>query len=262
MRTYRSKMRQIRLNAVCAAVLAVASLGLGAPVLRGEIVYETEGPFGGPFGLYGYDVFVDQSVGLRFTPEHNYMLDRISLWLMNNDGSGQHHALVTITLRDDDNDGHVSIPGDIIYETFTFNVSAVGWNPVLEVMDSQDHPLLVAGVDYWIVAESDAPPGINGVWNIAAHGLGFMSNTDLDGEWYPGGTGAVTCTIVEGTRVSDLLGDLDGDCDVDLTDLSILLSNYGTTGGATYADGDLDSDGDVDLADLALLLASYGAECG
>ncbi len=56
-------------------------------------------------------------------------------------------------------------------------------------------------------------------------------------------------------------GDLDGDGDVDLTDLSILLGNYGMTSGAEYEDGDLDGDGDVDLADLAQLLGHYGESC-
>jgi hypothetical protein len=238
----------------------VAITGLAAPTARGEIIYETDGPFDGPFGLWGYDVFIDQSVGVRITPERDYTLDRISLWFMNNDGSGQHHALVAITLRNDNNDGQVSVPGDTIYETWQFSVSAVGWDPQLEVMDSQGHPVLEAGVNYWIVAESDSPPFIDGVWNIAAYGTGFMANTDLDGEWYPGGMSAVTCTIVEGTRASDLIGDLDGDCDVDLADLAILLANYGTS-GADPDDGDIDGDGDVDLADLAILLAHYGEVC-
>ena len=52
--------------------------------------------------------------------------------------------------------------------------------------------------------------------------------------------------------------DLDGDGDVDLTDLAQLLGHYGTPSGATYEDGDLDGDGDVDLADLAELLGNYG----
>jgi len=53
-------------------------------------------------------------------------------------------------------------------------------------------------------------------------------------------------------------GDLDFDEDVDLADLAMLLSNYGTTSGAVYEDGDMDCDGDVDLSDLAALLAVYG----
>lgn len=58
-----------------------------------------------------------------------------------------------------------------------------------------------------------------------------------------------------------LPGDLDGDCDVDIQDLAVLLSNFGTNSGATPAMGDVDGDGDVDIADLALLLASFGSGC-
>jgi hypothetical protein len=49
-------------------------------------------------------------------------------------------------------------------------------------------------------------------------------------------------------------GDLDGDGDVDLSDLAILLASYGVDAG-----GDLDGDGDTDLSDLAILLANYGS---
>lgn len=62
-------------------------------------------------------------------------------------------------------------------------------------------------------------------------------------------------------RSAPCVGDLDGDLDVDLADLSLLLANYGQTSGATPQDGDLDGDGDVDLADLAALLGVYGAVC-
>jgi hypothetical protein len=57
-------------------------------------------------------------------------------------------------------------------------------------------------------------------------------------------------------------GDADGDNDVDLTDLAILLSNFGTVGGVDPSDGDIDDDDDVDLTDLALLLAAFGTFCG
>jgi hypothetical protein len=55
-------------------------------------------------------------------------------------------------------------------------------------------------------------------------------------------------------------GDVDGDLDVDLTDLAILLANFGQ-GGAVHSDGDLDNDGFVTLADLSILLAHFGAVC-
>ena len=55
-----------------------------------------------------------------------------------------------------------------------------------------------------------------------------------------------------------IIGDLDGDGDVDLSDLAALLANYGMTSGATCTDGDWDGDGDVDLSDLAALLSNYG----
>ena len=64
--------------------------------------------------------------------------------------------------------------------------------------------------------------------------------------------------------------DIDGsfDCIVGLTDLAVLLSNYGMTTGATPLMGDVDpydewfpGDGDVDLGDLSELLSQYGDDC-
>ena len=59
-----------------------------------------------------------------------------------------------------------------------------------------------------------------------------------------------------------VIGDLDGDGDVDLSDLATLLANYGMTEEAVYEEGDLDGDGDVDLSDLATLLSAYGTTSG
>jgi hypothetical protein len=64
--------------------------------------------------------------------------------------------------------------------------------------------------------------------------------------------------------------DIDGsyDCIVSLADLAQLLSNYGMTSGAGLLDGDVDpydpyspGDGDVDLGDLTELLSQYGDDC-
>ncbi len=55
-------------------------------------------------------------------------------------------------------------------------------------------------------------------------------------------------------------GDLDGDGDVDLTDLARLLAAYGSCVGDPDYDpaADIDGDGCVELDDLAALLSHYG----
>lgn len=53
--------------------------------------------------------------------------------------------------------------------------------------------------------------------------------------------------------------DLDGDGQIGVADLSILLENFGLPGG--LAQGDLDGDGDITIADLSELLTNFGAAC-
>lgn len=57
-------------------------------------------------------------------------------------------------------------------------------------------------------------------------------------------------------------GDLDDNGVIDITDISILLSNFGTPSGAGPEDGDLDGDGDVDISDLSIQLSLFGSSCG
>lgn len=52
--------------------------------------------------------------------------------------------------------------------------------------------------------------------------------------------------------------DLNGDGEIGLSDLAILLSNFGVVGPSP---ADINGDGGVNLADLALLLASFGSAC-
>ncbi len=55
-------------------------------------------------------------------------------------------------------------------------------------------------------------------------------------------------------------GDLNSDNHIDLTDLSILLVNFGQT-GVGFRTGDLNGDNVVNLTDLSLLLVRFGQTC-
>ena len=75
-----------------------------------------------------------------------------------------------------------------------------------------------------------------------------------------GGSFEISGGFLPGAAPASCPGDLDGDRDVDLADLTQLLAHFGTT-GAHPEDGESDSNGDVDLSDLTLLLANFGTNC-
>jgi spore coat protein A len=56
-----------------------------------------------------------------------------------------------------------------------------------------------------------------------------------------------------------LTGDVNGDCLVNITDLGLVLSNFGDAG--PNSPGDVDGDGDTDISDLGILLANFGRSC-
>lgn len=53
-------------------------------------------------------------------------------------------------------------------------------------------------------------------------------------------------------------GDANADGNVDVSDLGILATNYGTIGGAEWEDADFNDDGKVDVSDLGILATAYG----
>ncbi len=74
----------------------------------------------------------------------------------------------------------------------------------------------------------------------------------------------VTSATIDGTdsitfAVGDACpADLNDDGVIDVTDLAIVLANFGQSGGAL---GDIDGDGSVNLNDLAIILSDFGSTC-
>lgn len=190
-------------------LLALAFLAL-VPALSfaGKLVFQTENPFGGPFDLWGMDVYKGQSAAIRFTSLEDSALDKLSLWLMNNtdpiDGIPVHGVITLSLVEDKLLDNGKSIPSENVLETWTVEATALGWEPVEESAISVVKPVLNAGKSYWVVAHSNDKARSSAVWCIASFGVGYISNTQPDGEWLPIGadqTSAVLTLTVEATPV-------------------------------------------------------------
>ena len=74
-------------------------------------------------------------------------------------------------------------------------------------------------------------------------------------------TDQTTCSgvivSVTPTPVPQKPGDVNGDGKVSISDLSLVLSNFGST-SATRAQGDLTGDGKVTISDLSQVLSAFG----
>jgi probable HAF family extracellular repeat protein len=163
------------------------------------------------------------------------------LWLLSAaDGRvGDMHDLGVLPGTENSKAWNIDDQGNVVGDATSADGSltrAFIWNAVHGMRDLND---LLVNPSGW---ELQSARSVNSSGAIVGHGLH---------------DGVVRAFLLEPI----IFGDLDGDRDVDLADLSILLANYGMTGGAGYEDGDLDDDGDVDLTDLSALLAVYGATC-
>jgi len=135
----------------------------------------------------------------------------------------------------------VSIYACSLGHPLTFTMQA--FNAAGELVDSDSINAVGTGYNLLSVA-SDA--GIRSVV-LASPGAGFNAFVFDD--------------LLATRPPVDCPGDLNGDGAVTLSDLSTLLSYFGTSVGASLANGDLDGDGDVDLTDLSTLLSRFGIAC-
>lgn len=129
------------------------------------------------------------------------------------------------------------------------------------------------GGDVTLNVETDSYEPVTYQWSLDGQPIGGATSASLliDNAG-AADLGAYACTVSNscGDVVSSAailsicegcVGDVNCSCSVGLTDLSLLLTHFGTTSGATLAQGDLDGDGDVDLTDLSRLLGNFGRSC-
>lgn len=180
----------------------LACLGMGTHA-GADVIFETGTPDPGFLGYYGFDLFPDQSVAIAFTPQQDWFLHSVALWMMSNDFD-QAGRTYTVSLRLDDAGG-MTIPGSTVIESWQVSTGATGWSPVLDSMDSVLNPVLSAGTTYWIVAESDEPGGFNPVWVASQqadpvwHSIRNAFNPD--GAWISGWGQGVPGMVILGAPV-------------------------------------------------------------
>ena len=86
--------------------LVAALAGAG----HADTIFTTGTPDPGFLGYYGFDLFPEQSVAIAFTPDQDYRLDGLGLWMMSNDFAST-GATYTVSLRTDAAGG-MTVPGD------------------------------------------------------------------------------------------------------------------------------------------------------
>lgn len=241
-------MRSLQILPAATVALAMSTMS------HADIVYATQGPFGGFLGLWGPVISQQQSVGARFIPSANYTLTHLRVWVMND--SDVPGAPIRITLRSDAAAATgVSVPSAEVLAEWNITCAAAGWNPVQHTVVPTAPVALRTGVRYWVVAQSPAPGGQSPVWCFASVGNAFSAVTIGDGiTWQPGGSGAAPTLTVEGTPgLPAPSPDINADGAVNGLDLTALLAAWGTSSASC----DLNGDGTVSGIDLTSLLAAW-----
>lgn len=176
-------------------------LGVATSPLVADEIYGTGEPCTGFLGCIGFDVFTQQTVGLRFTPTSDYTLDSISMWYMSNRFDAPLTLPVDVTIHTDDDSGGCSAPSAVILDAMSFVPGAIGWDPILDSVFPTTKVQLQAGENYWIVCKSDSGPSDNPVWNIVEGFTSYTATTQFDQtSWQCGGEGAALGVFIEGTR--------------------------------------------------------------
>lgn len=145
------------------------------------------------------------------------------------------------------NEAPVPADGDGLYSAFAQLGTPVNATPAGTLVTTFRFAALrpSSGTVVQILPMAGSPPGETVVYD------GVTPNTPVTGT-----LGSATVEVLAET----CLGDLNGDCFINITDLGILLAHFGDL-AAPPEDGDLNGDMAVNIADLGILLSVFGTSC-
>jgi len=172
----------------------------------------------------------------------------ISVWEYDDSSGGDNIIRLYYMFNTVKLDGHVTYEDSDPVDPVTVDIVNTNLSKSFppEITGNYYTTTLLLGFDIWSSPEP-SPFEITATDSYGNQGVVLPDFTDI----YNVNTIDVTVSII---------GDVDHDGDVDLSDLAALLGAYGTScGDPNYnPDADLDDDCDVDLSDLAALLGHYG----
>lgn len=123
----------------------------------------------------------------------------------------------------------------------------------------------------WTTVETVGPTGVEtaGGWYYHEFRVADLvtptSNVKLRFQASDLGSGSIVEAAIDDLQIVSLdcdtcAGDINGSGGVDLSDLGVVLAEYGTCTGPACM-GDVDDDDDVDLSDLGIVLSEFGMLC-
>jgi len=232
----------------------------------GTQCFVTDGVAGGSLGAFdvdgGFTTLLSPRIDLSTQSDPDISYWR---WFSNNQGASPSTDVFQIDISDDDGATWTSVEtvgpdfdnaGGWIFHTFRVTDFAALTSRMrmrFIAADEGSGSIVEAALDDFQVVEVGCDTVLNdcnGNGIVDADDIASGRSADANGDGVPD----------ECAPPNDCPADLNGDRVVDLSDLSILLSNFGRT-GVDPADGDIDGDNDVDLADLSVLLAAFGMTC-
>jgi len=203
-----------------------------------------------------FNVFIDEAGGYGVGIFSALATDGVSLYVIDSTGTPQ----VLFQLTDLNDSGTIDSSSEVVSVWDETHLPA-GYE-----LSGTFAIAIGPGGDFVITSNGSNDPG-------TTDNVFRLSDLNGDGDYFDDGETIVWVSghgpdaFVDRARAVAFIlarpGDMDGDGDVDLADLSALLATYGLCDGdAGYnAAADFDNDDCITLADLATLLARYGSTC-